>query len=62
MRERKRRHDDLHRPMTGKGRRAFPASTTGNGARLVIPEIPDNCDRCGMAIDSNWHKYRCGHG
>lgn len=46
MRERTRRHDDAHRPMGGKGKRATP--------RKHLPLAP-RCQRCGRLITGNGH-------
>lgn len=54
MRERKRRHDDLHRPMGGKGKRATPPR-----ARLVqIP--PHDCAPDAAADDNHAQCKVCG--
>lgn len=45
MRERKRKHDDLHRPMGGKGKRAFSTK------KVSGPTCPD----CGAA----WWPHLC---
>lgn len=63
MRERRRRHDDVHFPMQGKGRRAFRTGVAGNGARLVIapPEPPglfdETTDADELCEDCPPHDY-----
>lgn len=44
MRERKRRHDDAHRPMTGKGARAMRKKT-------AYPASAKRCPYCGNRTD-----------
>ena len=47
MRERKRKHDDVHRPMGGTGKRA---------AKRYLP-APSICPNCGLCAP--WHKDDC---
>lgn len=53
MRERRRRHDDLHRPMGGRGKRATPPKV-----KVVIPErcashTTDDLDMVSAAMDAD---------
>jgi hypothetical protein len=43
MRERRRRHDDAHRPMGGKGKRATPR-------RVISVRVVEHCPHCGEVL------------
>lgn len=58
MRERRRKHDDVHFPMAVKGARGFHMGSR-NGAVLVIAQRDPVCDTCGCAFDSNLHRLYC---
>ena len=45
MRERKRKHDDAHYPMQGRGKRATPRKAVKPGDALAMGEVC-RCDEC----------------
>jgi hypothetical protein len=60
MRERRRKHDDVHFPMA-KGARGWRGGVSRNGAVLVIPEPAATCEACGCGfrVDTNAHEIYC---
>jgi hypothetical protein len=50
MNKKRRKHDDVHYPMCGKGAKALKGEPSGSIARLIVPEKPKSCDKHGLVI------------